>query len=612
MTQNIQEISLSNIINKVKTKLIYSHIKKGNDLCEKMTNDTNFDIQNIVESININHKDIIHNCVKEHVLKDIEMFINYDGSKENTIISKFSMNLKGTEHLLKKILEYPVTNIDILSKRQSYYNYLDSMKDDDIAKIPSLMEICKKHEDDIIWLLIEKDEHMNDLFDMIYFKWYIAKPLNSSSYALTSTIFYKILVSPIIGILTPILYVVVPFLVMRYKFKLKVDFTFYVKTMFSTIFSNDSSLTMLYGKKLKWLNRLSYLMSIVFYFQGIFNSLELSKTYNKVIKHISNKIESLSLFINASKELSDILWNDKMQYFYDVQDVAIDNHIPINYTPFSLFSNFGEQLKTFKHLDLNYIKCMLKRLYMLDSIYSIFTFKKDMNCSYSKYLVQDKPIINISEVWHPCISKIKVVKNDISISNDSNAIITGPNAGGKSTFIKALLVNIILSQTIGMTLSNKCEHTLFDCIHSQINLPDNKGYESLFEAEMYRCKNILDNLKENPNYKYLIIMDEIFNSTNPIEGICGAYAIVKNISQCPNTVLLFTTHYTYLTKLQKQTNKFTTFKMNIIRNGDDIQYPYKLEPGISKQYIALELLKKNGFDTQIIEDAISLKQKFIT
>jgi DNA mismatch repair protein MutS len=197
------------------------------------------------------------------------------------------------------------------------------------------------------------------------------------------------------------------------------------------------------------------------------------------------------------------------------------------------------------------------------------------------------------------------------MASDNNAIITGPNAGGKSTFIKAVLINTLLAQTIGIVLSTNWSSTPFDYIHSQINLPDCKGQESLFEAEMYRCKFVLDFLRDNPNKRTLIVLDEIFNSTNPVEGIAGAYAIIQKIAEYPNALLLFTTHYSYLTKL-KSTGKFTNYKMNIERNDDGkISYPYKLSTGVSKQYIALELLAQNGFDPDIIQNAIDIKKKFV-
>jgi DNA mismatch repair protein MSH6 len=147
-------------------------------------------------------------------------------------------------------------------------------------------------------------------------------------------------------------------------------------------------------------------------------------------------------------------------------------------------------------------------------------------------------------------------------------------------------------------------------IRSQINIPDDKGHASLFEAEMYRCKHNLDLIKEHPDHRMLLVMDEIFNSTNPVEGISGAFAIAHRLAVHPNTLVFFTTHYTYLSKLEKQ-SQFRNYRMNVIKNNDIIQYPYKLERGISKQNIALELLKLNGFDSDIIDHALILKEKFV-
>lgn len=604
----------------LKNKILHPYVSKKKECIEKMSLQTSYDTTNIISAISLNctHEDV---CAKEHVFKDIEMFMNYDGTTENTVFSHFKRSLQGSKCLLEQILHHPISNINILQERQKYYDILDNLTEEKKHHVYDILQKCSSLENDILWLFAEKDENLKDLFDTIYFKWWLLKSCNSSSYALTSTIFYKIVLSPIVGVLTPIMYVLVPYLVMRYKFNIKVGFVYYVKTMLSTIMSNDtlSFLSPSYGSKLKWLNRLSYVMSILFYFQGIFNSFELSKTYHKISKHICEKIQSLSEFLTLSQELLQIVWHDSISAFFDITELKNEISLNINTKKFSIFSNFGEQLKQFKELDIEKVKHILKKIYIADTLYSIYTFKKDMLCTNTLYITNDVLTLNVKQeiptimykgLNHPCISRDKVVKNDITMTNNENAIITGPNAGGKSTFIKALLVNIIFSQTLGFSLCDSCSHTPFDTIHSQINLPDNKGHESLFEAEMYRCKHVLDMLKENKEKRFLIVMDEIFNSTNPVEGISGAYAVVKKISEYPNTILLFTTHYTYLTRLDKQTHKFKALKMNIIREGNDIIYPYTLEKGISKQYIALELLKKNGFDEDIIEEALRLKDKF--
>ena len=102
-------------------------------------------------------------------------------------------------------------------------------------------------------------------------------------------------------------------------------------------------------------------------------------------------------------------------------------------------------------------------------------------------------------------------------------------------------------------------------------------------------------------------MDEIFNSTNPEEGISGAYAICKKMSKFKNNISIITTHFNYLTKLNK--HGYENYKIKIHKVNNKIIYPYKLEKGISNQFIALDLLKQKGFDNEIIEESHKVYKK---
>ena len=105
-------------------------------------------------------------------------------------------------------------------------------------------------------------------------------------------------------------------------------------------------------------------------------------------------------------------------------------------------------------------------------------------------------------------------------------------------------------------------------------------------------------------------MDEIFNSTNPIEAIAGAFAVCKRMSDYKTNMLIFTTHFSYLTKLAKEpTCSFANYRMETLVKDADIQFTYKIEKGVNKHLLALELLKKSGFENNIVNDAIKIKNK---
>ena len=199
-----------------------------------------------------------------------------------------------------------------------------------------------------------------------------------------------------------------------------------------------------------------------------------------------------------------------------------------------------------------------------------------------------------------------IVTNNITLGTSfpQNACITGPNAGGKSTFIKSICLGILFSQTLTVAPAKFFKLTPFSRIDTYLNIPDCKGKESLFEAEMSRSLNYINSIKKLPKEDFsFVIMDEIFSSTNPEEGIAGAYAIAKNISSYNNNISIITSHYTYLSKLE-QTGKFKNYHIPIERDIENkIVYKYKLQSGVSNQFIALELLESKGFDRDIVLEA---------
>ena len=100
------------------------------------------------------------------------------------------------------------------------------------------------------------------------------------------------------------------------------------------------------------------------------------------------------------------------------------------------------------------------------------------------------------------------MKNNIDISK--NHIITGPNAAGKTTLIKASIINLLITQQIGYGYFDKGKSGTFKHIHCYLNIPDSCSRDSLFQAEARRCKTIIDKIK---NIQMILISVFLMNYT---------------------------------------------------------------------------------------------------
>ena len=558
-------------------------------------------------------KDVIH---------DIELVESYEKNGTCVIDSIGQLYLCGSKQYLKTILENPIQSFKKLKTRQEIIKYYKETLEDNesFRHIESCFDKMKKTEKDILWLYEDDHTELNSLYELVYFSSFLTRPLNSYPIALSSYNIYRIVVSPLVGILTPILYVLIPYIIIRIKLKLNLSLMTFVRLMFKGMLRPDIGWFNSSFSKLNYLKYVSFAFSILFYFQGMFNSVEISRSSYSIIKTITSRMKSVVNFIKSGHDLVKSYWHSKISpaFLQDNmhltdEDIYFDKIDNIKNTHF-MFTNFGYYLNIYKFMDKASYIPLIKMVYMIDALMSAAKLIISSECQLTYFdFSTNKKTLDLTDFYHPCL-KESAIKNSLDITN--NVIITGPNAGGKSTTIKSILIAVILSQTL--TLSHgKCHLTPFYFINSQINIPDCKGQESLFEAEMHRSRSNFKILSEIPDDRSsLIVMDELFNSTNPIEGIAGAYAILDKLASYPYNISLVTTHYLYLTKLSKS-NKFMNYKMNVNISYtspdivDDIQYPYILQKGVSKQYIALELLKRNGFDEDIIENAMRIKQDIL-
>lgn len=629
----------------IKSDTIKSHFKKFN-IIDENNDDTKLlnVLKNESESMTLNEKDYLVKKIfelddkyplnlftdnKYFKYNELEFFNSNDGDVNNSIFSKinYTSSISGKYKLIN-ILTNPTINGKILNQRKKLIEKCSTS---------NLKEKCariSKLEGDVLWFFKEKPEEINNMLNMIYFDNFWNKWFNHNQLILNIYFNFKLIFIPLYGLLFPIIIIICPYIILKNFLKVDVTFSFYWKiikkiyftgTGFTTLFNNFSKLFNYENKKNKTLTEkivtviinffkyisnsnfgliIYYMFTISSYLYGIYTTLDYSYSYLKIIKFFNEKINKVVEFIYEIKKIYKefkYFDNDELKEKFEGQldNENIENLLEIDYKKevSYLFSDKGCILKNFYYIQKNYkeLKPYLDYYSYIDVWSSVSYLYKEKNLSLPIFVKHNKPYIKLEQFNNIGIDNS--VKNNI-IMKDKNLIITGPNASGKSTFLKSMITNIILAQTLCVSSSDKFILTPFKHINTYLNIPDCQGKESLFQAEMNRCYNQIELLKKtNINEFVFTIMDEIFVSTNYQEGVSGAYAISKKMASFDNSLCIVSTHFPILCKVFDNTHKFKNYYFSIEKNN---KKTYKIKEGFSKQHIALELLNRKGFDKDII------------
>ena len=231
--------------------------------------------------------------------------------------------------------------------------------------------------------------------------------------------------------------------------------------------------------------------------------------------------------------------------------------------------------------------------------------------TFVSYDVANKAHIVMKNMWNPFVPVNKVVVNSITLGQNmpQNVILTGPNAGGKSTFLKGLTTSILMAQTLGIAPVKELSFTPFAKINTYMNITDDTaGGSSLFKSEVLRAQSLLESVKglDSKNFS-LSIMDEMFSGTSPKEGEAASYAVAKRLGEIGNSILLLASHFPKLKNLESKTANFKNYQVRVVRHDNgSFSYPFKLEEGAADQNVAIDILREQGFDSSILDDANAL------
>lgn len=202
-------------------------------------------------------------------------------------------------------------------------------------------------------------------------------------------------------------------------------------------------------------------------------------------------------------------------------------------------------------------------------------------------------ILKAQSLGHPLLGDKKVC-NNITIKNVKNILlITGSNMSGKSTFLRTIGINLILSYIGATVCAEKFECSLmkvFTCMRTSDNLENNI---SSFYAEILRIKMIVEKVRTNK--KVFFLLDELFKGTNSTDRHDGAKALIKQLGEQGASGLI-STHDLELCNLENEYSRIKNYHFQEYYVDNELKFDYKLREGVSTTKNGLYLIKLAGID----------------
>lgn len=540
----------------------------------------------------------------------------------------YSILMQPTNNLGQKMISNWSSKYTTNSKHlKSTQKFIKSIHSSNIDTIQNTIQNINSYHDK--WNNVRLTDNFNTTFQFI--DWKHIEFLNSNPFFLQLMSYFNF-ASPLFHILMPVFILILPFFILKIVHNTTITFDNYKKYLFSSLqshafgqffnaFCDNNSCNTSFNTKLYAV--FSVLLYLFSFYQNILSCI---KFYNNA-SFIHSFMNDTKIYVDDVKELYTYLTNIKnsinsrfhssyisfyqdleQNYNYTLEIASSLSHIKSDKFTYLDVLEFGISMHKFHTLfnnntyidNFNYwFECSA----FIDNIFGIVNRLDKKQISFatfeSKKNKKQNPIImkNLYYINHIDNNTNDIVTNNINLS--TNTIITGPNASGKTTLLKSVCINILLSQQLGIGCFSEFKCIPYNRIYSYINIPDTSGRDSLFQAEARKCLDIIHYKKNNPNHRCFCIYDELFSGTNPHEAQTSAISYLKYL-QNNNIDFMLTTHFQ---KLSNYSNKNCVQKhMEVINKNNNFTYSYLVKNGSSKVFGGFKVLEDIGFPKEILDN----------
>jgi DNA mismatch repair protein MutS len=217
-------------------------------------------------------------------------------------------------------------------------------------------------------------------------------------------------------------------------------------------------------------------------------------------------------------------------------------------------------------------------------------------------------VLKIAAGRHPVIERLlereaqRFIPNDLYLDRSAStiAVITGPNMGGKSTYLRQAALLAVMAQCGSFVPATEAQLPLVDRVFTRIGASDNLARgRSTFMVEMTETAVILNTATP----RSLIILDEIGRGTSTYDGLALAWSVIEYLHEKTRAYTLFATHYHELTELADRLEGVRNLHVSVKESGDQVIFLRRVEPGAADRSYGIEVARLAGLPESVIRRA---------
>ncbi|MCL2823415.1 MAG: DNA mismatch repair protein MutS, partial [Polyangiaceae bacterium] len=250
------------------------------------------------------------------------------------------------------------------------------------------------------------------------------------------------------------------------------------------------------------------------------------------------------------------------------------------------------------------LRALGNRLAMWDVFSSLAEVAHSLD--YVRPVVDDSDVIDIKDGRHPVVEQLsaagRFVPNDIclDVSGERLWLLTGPNMAGKSTFMRQVVLIVLLAQAGSFVPARSARIGIVDRILSRVGANDHLSRgESTFMVEMRETASIL----KQATSRSLVILDEIGRGTSTYDGLAIAWAVAEHLHDVVRCRTAFATHYHELTEFAEGANSASNYSVSAREYGEDVVFLYKVVQGAASRSYGVAVARLAGVSESVLTRA---------